>query len=240
MQYLLKVAGLQADLVWEQQEQNLTQFEAQIDALSNDIDLIVLPEMFSTGFTMSPKNVAETKDGDSVAWMKNIASKKDCAIMGSLVIIEDKNYYNRVIFAHPNGKIKTYDKRHSFTLSGEHLQYKCGTEKVIIEYRGWKICPQICYDLRFPVWSRNAEDYDLLVYMANWPKPRIAAWDTLLKARAIENMSYCVGVNRVGNDQNGYEFIGHTSAFDYLGNEVAATQENQVDFFETTFSKLEM
>ena len=143
------------------------------------------------------------------------------------MISENGNFYNRLVCVEPSGVISHYDKRHTFTLAGEHKVYTAGTEKIIFNYKGWKICPLICYDLRFPVWARNVEDYDLLLYVANWPKIRINAWDTLLKARAIENMSFCIGVNRVGLDGNSYEYTGHSAAYDVLGNRIDTIPENK-------------
>jgi len=190
-----------------------------------EVDLIVLPEMFSSGFTMNPKAVAETMNGETIAWLQHLAKAKDCAITGSLVIEENGKYYNRLVFVYPNGELKTYDKRHLFTLAGEDKVYTAGREKLIIEYKGFRICPLICYDLRFPVFARNVEDYDVLIYVANWPKPRINAWDILLKARAVENMSYAIGVNRIGMDENELEYVGHTQAVDFLGNYLLEAQE---------------
>jgi predicted amidohydrolase len=181
------------------------------------VDIILLPEMFTSGFTMNPTKVAESMQGETVAWMKESASKKQAAITGSLVVEENGFYYNRLLFVHPDGVVESYDKRHTFTLAGENEVYSAGTQKLIVNYKGWKICPLICYDLRFPVWARNVENYDVLIYVANWPKVRIAAWDALLKARAIENMSYCIGVNRVGLDGNNHEYSGHSAAYDVLG-----------------------
>lgn len=219
---ILKVIGIQGDLVWENPKENIQYFEDKLNGIQQDFDLVVLPEMFTTGFTMNPKNVAETMDGFSVSWMLKMAKKFDTAITGSLVISESNNYYNKLVFVHPSGEIETYDKRHSFTLAGEDKVYTSGNKKVIINYKGWGICPLICYDLRFPVWARNTENYDLLIYMANWPVPRIKAWDTLLKARAIENMSYTIGVNRIGEDANNYKYSGNSLIVDFLGDELAS------------------
>lgn len=216
----LNVSVVQTSLVWENPIQNRLNLEKKLDAIVQSIDLIVLPEMFTSGFTMNAESVAETMDGETIKWLKEQALKKEAAIIGSLIITEKNNYYNRLVFVEPSGKIITYDKRHTFTLAGEHKIYTAGKEKVIIDYKGWKICPLICYDLRFPVWARNIEDYDLLLYVANWPKVRIMAWEILLKARAIENMSYCIGVNRVGLDGNNYEYSGHSAAYDVLGNRI--------------------
>lgn len=190
-----------------------------------EVDLIVLPEMFVSGFTMNPKAVAETMNGETIAWLQHLAKAKDCAITGSLVIEENGKYYNRLVFVYPNGELKTYDKRHLFTLAGEDKVYTAGKEKLIIEYKEFRICPLICYDLRFPVFARNVEDYDVLIYVANWPKPRINAWDILLKARAVENMSYAIGVNRIGKDENELEYVGHSQAVDFLGNYLLEPQE---------------
>lgn len=229
MSNILNVAIIQADLAWENPEENRRKFTAKIDAIDQEVDLIILPEMFTSGFTMQPQNVSENTNGKTITWLKELAIKKNTAISGSLVLKENKKYYNRLVFVHPNGTLETYDKRHSFTLAGEHKLYTTGTKKLIVYYKGWKICPLICYDLRFPVWSRNTEDYDLVFYVANWPKPRINAWHTLLKARAIENMSYSIGVNRIGNDINGHEYTGNSVAFDTLG-----TQISNIQAFENT------
>ncbi|SDG88151.1 amidohydrolase [Winogradskyella thalassocola] len=223
----LKVAIIQTDLVWENPEENRRVLNDKINAISTNVDLIVLPEMFTSGFTMNPVLVAETMDGDTITWLKEKAKEKEAVIMGSLVISENNNFYNRMVCVEPSGVITTYDKRHTFTLAGEHNVYTAGTEKVMFNYKGWKICPLVCYDLRFPVWARNAEDYDLLIYVANWPKVRINAWDALLKARAIENMTYCIGVNRVGLDGNNHEYSGHSAAFDVLGNRMDNLSENE-------------
>lgn len=231
MQETLRVAAIQANLIWEESQLNRNNFEASMNDLPSEVDLIVLPEMFSTGFTMKPEKVAETMDGVTVQWMISQSESRKVAMVGSLVIKEGSNYYNRAIFVHPNGTLETYDKRHAFGLAGEDEEYTTGKEKLIVNYKGWRICPLICYDLRFPVWSRYNNDYEVLIYMANWPKPRIMAWDSLLKARAIENMSYCIGVNRVGADENNYEYIGHTSAFDVLGHQIGETEEARESYF---------
>jgi omega-amidase len=221
----MKIALLQTELSWENPNENKALLQEKINAISHDVDLIVLPEMFTSGFTMNPKNVAQTMQGEAISWLKETAKDKNCAITGSLVIEENGNYYNRLVFVFPSGEIQTYDKRHLFTLAGEDKVYTSGKEKIIVEYKGFKICPLICYDLRFPVFARNVEEYDLLIYVANWPKPRVNAWDILLKARAVENMSYVIGVNRVGTDKNNLEYVGHSQAIDYLGNYIQEPQE---------------
>ena len=226
MDTVLNIAIIQSDLVWENPEQNRLNFSEKINAISDTVDLIVLPEMFTSGFTMFPQFVAEAMDGKTIQWMQSLATAKSAAIVGSLVIKEHDNYYNRLVFVHPNGLIDTYDKRHTFTLAGEDKVYKKGNQKLIINYKGFKIRPLICYDLRFPVWSRISEDYDILLYVANWPKKRIKAWDTLLQARAIENMCYCIGVNRVGLDANNFEYPGHSAVYDALGEKLVDVNPN--------------
>lgn len=223
----MKLALIQSSLVWENPTDNRNYFEQKIDAISEKVDLIVLPEMFNTGFTMNPITVAETMQGETIQWLQSLAKAKNSAITGSLVIKEKGNFYNRLVFVFPSGEIQFYDKRHLFTLAGEDKVYTSGKEKLIVAYQGWKICPLICYDLRFPVFSRNTEDYDLLIYVANWPKPRINAWDILLKARSVENMCYTIGVNRTGFDDNNFEYNGHSQAVDFLGDYVLEPQETE-------------
>ena len=220
----LNVALIQADLVWENPHENRTRFEHTINSISDTVDVIVLPEMFTTGFTMNAVKLAETMEGTTVLWMQKIAKEKNVAILGSIIIKENNVYYNRLLFVFPEGKIETYDKRHTFTLAGEDKVFLAGKNKLIISYKGWKICPLICYDLRFPVWARNTHNYDVLIYVANWSTPRITAWDALLKARAIENMSYTIGVNRVGKDANEYLYSGHSAVYDCLGNELCKSE----------------
>jgi len=237
MQQQLRIALIQADLVWENPIQNCKNFTSKIESISEQVDIIILPEMFSTGFTMNAELVAETMQGPTVTWMKDVALNTNAAIAGSLIISEDNNYYNRLLFVQPTGEIITYDKRHTFTLVGEEKTFSSGKEKVIINYKGWKLCPLICYDLRFPVWARNTENYDVLIYVANWPKPRISAWDVLLKARAIENMCYCVGVNRVGKDGVNSVYSGHSAVYDVLGNEVSSMLANKEEVQVVTLEK---
>lgn len=227
MQDTLKIAFIQSDLVWEDPKQNRNNFKEKIEAITAPVDLILLPEMFSTGFTMNAPEFAETMDGKTVLWMQNMASLKNAVLIGSIIIEENKKFYNRLLFVYPDSNISTYDKRHTFTLAGEHKVYTSGNTKLVIDYKGWKICPLICYDLRFPVWARNVEDYDVLIYVANWPKPRIHAWDTLLMARAIENMCYCIGVNRVGVDKLDNEYCGHSATYDILGSNITPIRPNK-------------
>lgn len=233
---MMKIALLQMPLLWENPKQNRNYFEGIINSITETIDLIVLPEMFTSGFTMNPKAIAETMQGDTISWLQALAKAKNAAITGSLVIEEYENFYNRLVFVFPTGAIKTYDKKHLFTLAGEDNAYTSGIEKVIIEYLGFKICPLICYDLRFPVFARNTQDYDVLIYVANWPMPRINAWDALLKARAIENMCYTIGVNRIGDDPNQLQYPGHSQVIDFLGNYLIEPQETE-GVFITTLNK---
>ena len=224
---MMNVALIQTNIIWENPAENRSVLEAKINSITNDIDLLILPEMFTSGFTMNPSSVAETMQGTTIFWLKNIAKAKNCAITGSLVITENKNFYNRMVFVFSDVEIQYYDKKHLFTLAGEDKVYTSGTEKVLVNYNNWKICLQVCYDLRFPVFSRNTENYDLLIYVASWPKVRTNAWDILLKARAVENISYVIGVNRIGTDNNNFEYIGHSQIIDELGNFIIKPTENE-------------
>ena len=235
----MKAALIQAPLIWEDAQANRNYFTDKIDSITESVDLIALPEMFTTGFTMNPLSIAETMNGTTVAWMKSIAGTKQSAICGSIVIKEKNGFFNRFLFVLPSGAVHYYDKKHLFSLAGEDKAYVPGKDKLIIDYKGFRICPMVCYDLRFPAFSRNLEDFDLLIYVANWPKPRISAWDTLLKARAIENMCYVVGVNRIGEDSNGLEYIGHSQVIDYLGESLIAPEENE-GIFITKLDKAKM
>ncbi len=218
MQDILRIALVQTDLVWEAPEANRLRIEETLLAIIKEgVDLVVLPEMFTSGFTMNAAQVAEPMTGTTVSWMKALAATHDIAITGSLVIEDNGHYYNRLVFVSPKGVEGFYNKRHTFTLVGEDEVYHAGDKKWIVTYKGWKLCPLICYDLRFPVWARNVEAYDVLLYVANWPIPRIAAWNTLLQARAIENMSYTLGVNRVGVDGVGATYNGSSACYDVLG-----------------------
>ena len=235
----MKIAVIQAPLVWENPEANRAYFEEKIKSVSDEIDLVILPEMFSTGFTMNPSEVWGTMDGETILLLKNLAKAKNLAITGSLIIKEKELFYNRLVFVFPSGEIQKYDKRHLFSLAGEEKIYASGKEKLIVEYLGWKICPLVCYDLRFPVFARNTEDYDLLIYVANWPKQRIQAWDILLKARAVENMAYVIGVNRIGDDNNDYPHNGHSQVVDFLGDFTIEPQESE-GIFTAELDKNEM
>jgi predicted amidohydrolase len=214
----LKVTILQSDLHWEDVGANMAMFEEKIWQIGEATDVIVLPEMFTTGFTMNAAGRAEKMNLGTFKWMKQMASQTGALVMGSFIASVDNRFYNRLLWMEPDGNFKTYDKRHLFRMAGEHHVYTPGESLLIGHWKGWAICPLICYDLRFPVWSRNRWNaslkkatYDVMIYVANWPKVRITAWDTLLKARAIENLSYVVGVNRVGTDGNGIEHSGQSS-----------------------------
>lgn len=217
----LKITIIQSELHWENAEANRQMFSKKIANIEGETDLIILPEMFSTGFSMNAEKLAELNDGETLQWMISEAQKYNTAITGSVIISEDNQFYNRLFFVFPDGSYKKYDKKHTFTLAKENETYSSGTERLIVSYKGWKICPLVCYDLRFPVWARNTESYDVLIYVANWPKARTVAWDTLLPARAIENMTYCIGVNRVGFDGNDHEYVGHSAVYDVLGKQVS-------------------
>jgi predicted amidohydrolase len=224
----LRLALVQSDLQWEDPVQNQTRIRSQLGSVDQALDLIVLPEMFSTGFTMAPHRIPKASAITSLTWMKELAAEKDAMVIGSLVWpLEDtpESYANRLFAVWPDGRSSQYDKRHCFTLAGEDKVYTAGEDRLLIEWRGFRICPLICYDLRFPVWSRNTEDYDILLYVANWPAPRINAWDALLTARAIENMAFCAGVNRVGLDAEGHQYPGHTALYDPLGKQLAFSKE---------------
>ncbi|MFM8586996.1 MAG: amidohydrolase [Bacteroidota bacterium] len=222
----LRFTLVQSHLVWEDKSANLKNFEEKINGIQEPTNIVVLPEMFSTGFSMQPEKLAEPMDGDTVNWMKEIASKKNIILTGSLIIKEDDQYYNRMLWVLPNGQVGQYNKRHCFSLAGEDQHYTHGEKRAIANVGGWRINLQICYDLRFPVWARQQlqqddegvyPEYDVLLYVANWPSSRAHAWKTLLNARAIENQSYVIGVNRVGADGNGTAHGGDSLVIDPLG-----------------------
>jgi predicted amidohydrolase len=220
----LKVTTIQTSLHWENAEANRAMLEEKIAHISLPTDVIVLPEMFTTGFSMNAEALAEPMNFHTFKWLKNMAFKTNALVLGSCIIKENNQYFNRLIWMEPDGQFKTYDKRHLFRMAHEEKIYTSGNQLLVAEWRGWKICPLVCYDLRFPAWSRNhinpeskALQYDLLVYVANWPSARSYHWQTLLKARAIENLSYVVGVNRVGLDGKQVEYEGRTLVIDPKG-----------------------
>ena len=223
----IKLWLLQLDILWEQPLKNLAKIDRILNKTSSTGDILFIPEMFTTGFSMNPEMLAETMDGPAVSWMKKTASMLNIAVAGSLVIKEHSSFFNRFVFATPSGKLEFYNKRHLFTMDDEEKHYVKGNERIVIEYKGWKILPQICYDLRFPVWSRNQNDYDLLVYVANWPQLRNEVWDTLLKARAMENQSYVAGINRIGTDGRMISYSGHTSVYSPKGELLFKAEDNK-------------
>lgn len=215
----LCVALVQTDLFWEDIHANLASFEEKLTGINRPVDLILLPEMFSTGFTMTPEKVAEPMGLFTTKWLQQISVNYQALVIGSFVVKEGGQYYNRLLAVKPDGSFQHYDKRHLFRMGGEHDVYSGGKEKLILNWKGWNICPLICYDLRFPVWSRNTEEnaYDLLVYVANWPAARSYTWRTLLRARAIENQTYVAGINRIGEDGKGVPHEGDSALIDYSG-----------------------
>jgi omega-amidase len=217
-QLSLKVTLVQSEIAWEESNNNLSEFGKLINSITVPTDLIVLPELFTTGFTMNVSSVAEGMSGNSVKWMRKMARSLQACITGSLLINEKGHYFNRLLWMKPAGQYSTYDKRHLFRMGEEHLHYSAGENKLIVELRQWKIRPLICYDLRFPVWSRNLSDYDLLIYIANWPSSRRIVWETLLRARAIENQCYVIGLNRIGKDGMGINYSGDSQVIDFKGN----------------------
>lgn len=217
----LRVTTVQINLAWEDAETNRKAFTDLISPLKGKTDLIVLPEMFSTGFSMNAEALAESMDGPTVAWMKEMALQTEAVVTGSMIVKDQGNYFNRLIWAAPGENLKYYDKRHLFTMAGEHKTYAPGTKHLITNLKGWRVCPLICYDLRFPVWSRNTEQCDLMFYIASWPQKRDYAWKSLLRARAIENQCFVIGVNRVGEDGNGFSYSGDSMVIPPLGNEVS-------------------
>lgn len=239
----LTITIIQTELHWEDKSANLSMFEEKIRALKEPAQLVILPEMFSTGFSMQPAKLAETMDGPSVQWMRNLAAEKKIVLTGSLIIEEGGQYYNRLIWMLPNGQCGYYDKRHLFAFAGEDKFYSAGTKRLIASVNGWRINLQVCYDLRFPVWARQTPhpedktpEYDLLMYVANWPERRNHAWKTLLQARAIENQCYVAGVNRIGNDGNGIYHSGDSMVVDPLG-EVLYTKAHEADIHHIVLEK---
>jgi omega-amidase len=227
----LRVTMIQADLAWQDPAANRALFARHFRGLVGHTDLIVLPEMFTTGFTMEADAFAETMDGPTIEWMREESVALGCAITGSLIVRDGERHQNRLLWATPDGRLQHYDKRHLFRMAGEQQHYAAGAGRLVVHHKGWRICPLVCYDLRFPVWSRNRDDYELLLFVANWPARRSVAWRTLLRARAIENLSYVVGVNRIGKDGNGATYAGESAAIDFLGNVMAGDRGGE--FVET-------
>lgn len=225
----LKFALIQSDIHWHQPGANRAMFEEKIWAISKDIDVILLPEMFQTGFTMEHEGLAEPMNLTTFKWMKQMAAQKQAVVCGSYIVKESNKVFNRLVWMNPDGSYHTYDKRHLFRMAEEDQHFDMGREQLIVSYKGWRICPMVCYDLRFPVWSRNVKlSYDVILYVANWPAARVNAWDTLLEARAIENLSYCLGLNRVGSDDKGIAYNGHSAAYSPKGERLIFSEKEEV------------
>jgi omega-amidase len=234
---VINIAVVQTHLYWEDVEANLAHFESKIEGI-RDCDLIVLPEMFSTGFSMKPELLAKESSEKSLAWLLRMSAKLNAAIMGSIMHEDAGNYYNALAFVQPDGGVQWYYKRHLFSPGAESNHYSAGKERLVIDYKGWRICPLICYDLRFPVFSRNTEQFDALIYVANWPAQRSYAWQQLLKARAIENQCYVIACNRLGIDGNGVEHKGDSAIINYLGEEIGFSNDDKVFQFNLNKASL--
>ncbi len=222
----MKVSLVQYDIIWEDKTENLKNLEILLAPLSGKTDIVILPEMFTTGFSMDPARLSEQPGGETFLRMKSMAEKGNFGICGSYIVREENRFCNRFVFVSPEKEVYKYDKRHLFSMSDEDKHFSPGKSRLVFTFRGFRISPYICYDLRFPVWSRNRNDYDLMIYSANWPESRGGVWKTLLKARAIENQSYVAGVNRIGTDGNGIGYTGDTVIIDPKGNIIAAAESN--------------
>lgn len=243
---MLKITTIQSDIHWENKEANLRMFENKLLHLQEPTEIVVLPEMFSTGFSMNPSSLAEDMDGETVNWMKEQSARHRVVLTGSVIIKENNLFFNRLVWVLPNGQLGHYDKRHRFGFAGEDQFYSAGNKRLIASVKGWKINLQVCYDLRFPVWARqqlqineageSTPEYDVLIYVANWPERRSHAWKTLLCARAIENQCYVVGVNRVGDDGNLIHHSGNSMVIDPLG-EVLYHMAEEEDIFTISLQK---
>lgn len=233
----LNFTVVQTRLYWEDINANLAHFDMKLEQVT-DTDVIVLPEMFSTGFSMNPEKLAEESAGKTLDWMIEKSRSLNAAIIGSYMNIEAGKYYNTLAFVEPNGKVMKYHKRHLFSPGDESKHFSKGNERLVIEYKGWKICPLVCYDLRFPVFSRNDVGYHLLIYVANWPEVRNYAWQQLLKARAIENQCYVIACNRLGEDANGVNHIGNSCIINYMGEEIGFGNEDQSYSFNLSLEPL--
>ncbi|MFP4024226.1 MAG: amidohydrolase [Thiohalospira sp.] len=236
MQNNLHISCIQTELFWEDVEQNLKHFELLFNQLSKSAELVILPEMFTTGFSMKTEKLAEKMNGKSFVWLKKQAAKINKIIIGSIIIKDQREYFNRLFVMFPDGNYEYYDKRHLFRMGNEHKHYSAGKQRLIFNYKNWRICPLTCYDLRFPVWSRNQNDYDLLIYLANWPESRREVWKKLLPARAIENQVYVAGVNRIGNDGEGLSYAGDTMIISPKGVIMNETKERKEQIIDANLS----
>lgn len=240
MQNELSIALIQTDLIWKDKAANLFNIEKMILSINEVVDIIVLPEMFTTAFCVDDMSLAEDVKGETVSWMKQIAKEKNCAICGSILFEEDNKYFNRFLFVESNGNITHYSKHHLFSLVGEDKNLTKGKEKILIDYKGWKIQPFICYDIRFPAWCQNDDDADVQIYVANWPQKRIHHWKLLLQARATENQCYVVGVNRIGDDFYGNAHNGQSAIIDFAGKEICASgDKNGIEIVKLSKENLE-
>ncbi len=241
----LKVAFIQTDISWEDKKRNLKRFDEHLEKINNQVDLILLPEMYNTGFSINPEAFAEEMTGQGVVYLQETSKAFDAVVMGSLLIRTGLGFVNRLVCAHPGGKLEIYDKRHLFRLSEEYRIINGGNAKLVVDVKGWKIRPLVCYDLRFPVWSKNLYadnmyEYDVLVYLANWPSSRSNVWKTLLAARGMENQVYCIGVNRVGKDGHGMSHSGDSMAVDAKGNIISSIPEGEESVNLLTLSKQDL
>lgn len=241
----LNIALLQTKLIWENPSANHEMLEGKISVLGDDIDLLILPEMFNTGFTVNPESFYELQGGTTFRWMQDIAEKKQFALMGSIIVKENDTYYNRLYVVSPDRGFSYYDKRHLFRMGKEHLRFSPGKGKSVVSLNAWNIMPMVCYDLRFPVWSKNRmiegrHEYDLMVYVANWPAARSHAWKSLLLGRAIENQSFVIGVNRVGADGQGIDYSGDSMAVDPLGNILAQGSPDKEELIRVRLSSADL
>ncbi|WP_194777155.1 amidohydrolase [Pararhodonellum marinum] len=241
----LQIALVQTDLHWQDKSANLAMLEEKLWSNQTKADLIILPEMFPTGFTMEVETMGEPMNFNTTKWMQQMASQFKAVVTGSVIIKENGAYYNRLLWVTPEGTVSHYDKRHLFRMAQEDAYFDMGMKNQIVKLKGWNILMQVCYDLRFPVWSRNHADesgnmaYDMVYYVASWPAPRASAWDILLKARAVENLAYAIGVNRIGTDGNEVPYIGHSAAYDFKGETLAFADEKE-EILSVTLSKKDL
>lgn len=236
----LRVSIVQANLIWENIGENITQLNELLDRVEGDTQLVVLPEMFTTGFSMNAEMLAEPDNGTTLRWMIDTSTAKGYALCGSFIVKEGNNYFNRLHFVTPQGEVYRYDKRHLFTFANENKKYTTGQSRLVLEYLGWRILPQICYDVRFPVWSRNRGDYDLIINVANFPGQRRDIWNTLLKARAIENQCYVAAANRVGSDGLGIYYTGDSQLIGTHGQTISSILPGEVGIIKGCFSSDEL
>lgn len=235
----LTVTLIQTALHWENKEKNLSMFTDKLNTITSPTDVVLLPEMFATGFSMQSALLAEAMNGPTVKWMKEQAARLNAVVCGSFIAHNNGKYYNRLVWMQPDGNYHTYDKRHLFRMGDEQQHYSAGDKRLLVQWKGWRICPMVCYDLRFPVWVRNRNDYDVLFFVANWPERRAAHWKLLLQARAVENISYCLGVNRVGDDGKGIYHSGDSSVFSARGEQLWQ-QSHREEIKTITLSKQDL